>query len=121
MWNRGRRLFSTAGILMLLTAMAHALGNLSYQPSNAAEENLMADMAEFHAPLGLGMSPSVKDIYFCLGWAVSLLMATLGVMNLLLAAIPETPVSVLRRVSIWNAIWVGCLGRCAGVIRFHRR
>ena len=49
----------------------------------------------------------MKDIYFGLAFSLGLTFAALGVMNLVLAAIPETPNRVLRAAGWINALWVG--------------
>ena len=53
---RGRRAFSMAAVLMLLTALAHTLGNI--QPiTNPVQRLLITQMAVLRLPLGLGLSP----------------------------------------------------------------
>jgi hypothetical protein len=106
-WKPGRRLFTTAAILMVLMAAGHTAGFLTAAPSNPVEEKLFADMGSVLNPMGLGMSPSVKDIYLGLAFALGLVFAALGAMNLVLAAIPETPDRVLRAAGWINALWVG--------------
>ena len=106
-WKPGRRFFSSAAILVLLMAVGHTFGVLTGSPSNPVEEKLFADMGAALTPLGLGMSPSVKDIYFAFAFTVSVTFAALGLLYLVLAAIPETPDRVLRAVSWVNALWVG--------------
>jgi hypothetical protein len=106
-WKPGRRLFTTAAVVMLLMAVGHTAGFLNETPSNPVEEKLFFDMGAVLNPLGLGMSPSVKDIYFGLAFALGITFAALGAMNLVLAAIPETPNRVLRAAGWVNALWVG--------------
>ncbi len=105
-WKPGRRVFTSAAILMLLMAAAHTAGFLASAPSNSAEQKLFADMEATRSPLGLGMSPSLMDIYFALAFTLSVALAGLGVMNLVLAAIPETPNRVLRAAGWVNALWL---------------
>jgi hypothetical protein len=105
-WKPGRRAFTSAAILMMLMAAGHTAGFLAAGPSNAVEEKLFADMGALLNPLGLGMSPSVKDIYFSLAFTLGVVFAALGAMNLMLAAIPETPIRVLRAAGWINALWV---------------
>jgi hypothetical protein len=106
-WKPGRRSFTVAAIVMLLMAVGHTAGFLAGAPSNPVEAKLFADMGAVVNPLGLGMSPSVKDIYFGLAFALGVAFAALGTMNLMLAAIPETPGRVLRAAGWVNALWVG--------------
>ena len=106
-WRPGRRAFTCAAILMLLMAVGHTAGFLAAGPSNPVEEKVFSDMDAVHNPLGLGMSPSMKDIFFALAFTMGVVCAALGAMNLMLAAIPETPYRVLRAAGFVNALWVG--------------
>ena len=106
-WKPGRRVFTLAAVLMVLMAAAHTAGFLVAAPMTPLEVKLFADMEAMRNPLGLGMSPSFLEIYFGLAFTLSVAMAGLGVMNLVLAAIPETPGRVLRAVAWVNALWVG--------------
>jgi hypothetical protein len=105
-WKPGRRLFTCAAVVMLLMAAGHTIGFLTSAPSNPVEEKLFSDMGAALNPLGLGMSPSVKDIYFDSAFTLGIMFAALGAMNLALAAIPETPDRVLRAAGWINALWV---------------
>jgi hypothetical protein len=116
-WKPGRRVFTSAAILMLLMAAGHTAGFLAAAPSNPAEQKLFADMEAMRNPLGLGMSPSLMDIYFGLAFTLGVALAGLGVMNLVLAAIPETPGRVLRAVGWVNALWVAALVMLSWVYR----
>jgi hypothetical protein len=107
MWRSGRRLFSTAAILMILTAAAHTAGNLIPGDPDPAEQTVFAAMNAFHEPLGMGMNPSMHDIYSMLVFTMSITFSALGIMNLLLAASSQVPDALLRRASWVNAIWVG--------------
>ena len=106
MWQRGRRLFSTAGILMILTAAAHTAGHFS-PPNSPAEEQLLAAMRNFQIPMGLGMNPSMMDILGSLSLTVAITFFALGLINLLLAGSAETTERLLRRVTWVNVVWVG--------------
>src|SRR4051794_38871596 len=106
-WKPGRRLFSTAALLMLLTAALHTIGNLSARPDAGAEEKLFADMAALHFPLGMGMSPSLRDVYMDLVFTMSITFAALGLLNLMVAGSTDVGADILRRMSWANAIWVG--------------
>jgi hypothetical protein len=106
-WQRGRRLFTTAAILMILTAIAHTMGNLFPPPQGPPEQQLFAAMDAYRAPLGLGMTPSMHDIYTTIVFTMSITFAALGVMNLVIAASSESSATLLRRVTWVNALWVG--------------
>jgi hypothetical protein len=107
MWRPGRRLFSTAAILMILTAAAHTAGNLASGPEDPAERQVFAAMDSLRVPLGMGMNPSVRDIYWDLVFTMSITFAALGVINLVVASSPDSTDRLLRRVGWVNALWVG--------------
>src|SRR5436309_2649294 len=107
MWRPGRRLFSTAAVLMLLTAGVHTAGNLASGLQDDAERQVFASMGNLRSPLGFGMSPSLKDIYWTLVFTMSITFAALGAINMLLAASTQISDSLLRRVAWANVLWVG--------------
>jgi hypothetical protein len=105
-WKPGRRLFSTAAILMILTATVHTMGMLLAKPSNPDEEKLFDTMRSVHFPMGLGMTPSMFAIYQDLSFTMSITFAALGLMNLILAASPDSSIRLLRKVAWINAAWL---------------
>ena len=107
MWQPGRRLFSTAAILMILAAAAHTAGNLPSTPNGPAEQHLIDTMNGYRIPMGFGMNPSTSDINSLLVFTMSVTFTALGLINLLLASTPETSARLLRRVAWANALWVG--------------
>jgi hypothetical protein len=106
-WKPGRRLFSTAAVLMILTATAHTAGFLSRGPGSPEEESVISAMRGLHFPSGMGMSPSLNDVYWDLVFTMSVTFAALGLINLVVAASAEIPDRVLLRVSWVNALWIG--------------
>jgi hypothetical protein len=107
MWKRGRRAFSIANILIVLTALAHTLGNLMSGSSGAAEDKVVAEMANFHVGLGLNMNPSIYDIYRALVFIMSVTFVALGVVSLVLSASRDVSDRVLRRITWIYFAWVG--------------
>ena len=105
-WRRGRRSFTVAAVFMILTAAVHTAGNLAAKSSSAEETQVRSEMAALRFPLGMGMQPSLWDIYWDLTLTMSITLAALGLINLLLAASGEIPDRILRRVSWVNLIWV---------------
>jgi hypothetical protein len=91
---------------MILTAALHTAGNLAARQDSAEEIRVLAAMASLHFPLGMGMQPSLRDIYLDLVWTMSITMGALGVLNLVVAGSSELPDRVLRRVAWVNLIWV---------------
>jgi len=106
-WKPGRRLFSTAALLMILTAALHTIGNLSARPETGAEEKVFTDMGNLHFPLGMGMNPSLRDVYMDLVLTMSITFAALGLLNLAVAGVADASPEILRRMSWVNALWVG--------------
>jgi hypothetical protein len=97
--ERGRRLFSTAAVLMILTAGAVWTRTLlTILISGAHTAGSLAS--------GMGMDPSVYDIYWDLALTMSITFAALGVINLLIAAAPSASGRLLRNVGWANAVWV---------------
>lgn len=66
-------------------------------------------MDEYRMPLGLGMSPSMHDIFFTLTFTMGITFAALGLVNLIVAANRDTSQNLLRRLTWLNAVWVGAL------------
>lgn len=99
-----RKLLLTAGVLMLLTAVVHTIGNFApvTDPSQIALENTMA---AFHFPLGLGMNPSMHDVLMLLVLVMTVTFAGFGILNIAVAS-TETPVPLLRRILFINIAWV---------------
>jgi hypothetical protein len=106
-WKRGRRLFSIAAVLMILVAALHTVGNLMVRPDSAEEERVFAEMSSLHFPFGMGMNPSLKDVYWDLVFTMSITFAGLGLINVVAAASPDVPDRILRRMSWVNLLWVG--------------
>ena len=74
-WQKGRRLFSTAAVLMILAAVAHTAGSLASGPEDPVGRNLLESMRNYKVPLGMGMNPSVHDIYWDLVFTMSITFA----------------------------------------------
>jgi hypothetical protein len=53
-WQKGRRLFSTAAVLMILAAVAHTAGSLASGPEDPVERNLLDQMRSYKVPLWHG-------------------------------------------------------------------
>jgi hypothetical protein len=105
-WRPGRRLFTVAGVLMILTSAAHTAGNLAGGPPEPAQAKVLATMAGYHIPMGMGMNPSIEDIFWSLTFMMSVTLTAVGVLNLILAASADATDALLRRVGWFNAIWV---------------
>lgn len=116
MWQPGRRLLATAGVLLILTALAHTAGQFG-PPSGSAELQLVAEMERFRIPLGLGMSPSMLGIYQALAFTMSVTFLALGAINLVLAGSPDTTARLIRRIVWVNFVWVAAFLAVSAVYR----
>ena len=109
MWQRGRRLFTVAALLMLLTAVIHTIGGLGMKPGNETEARLFADMESNRAPAGLGMSPSLWGVFRAVFFMMGLLFAAIGTLNLAVAASADSSDPLLWRLGWINLLWVSTL------------
>ena len=107
---RGRRLFTTASILTLLTAIAHSIGHFAPPPTDEPTQKVLAAMGEYYVPLGLGMSPSMFQIQQALSLTMGITFAAFGVLGLVLAGSRDVSIATLRRVAWVNAVWVAIAG-----------
>jgi hypothetical protein len=100
-----RRLLSVTGVLMLLTALLHTVGNLlpSSDPAAIQFENTLRS---FRFDAGLGMKPSSFDVHMVLVLTMTVTFAAFGILNLVLAAAPDVSERIVRRVVWINVIWV---------------
>jgi hypothetical protein len=108
MFRRGRRLFSIASILLILTAVAHTIGNFQPDPQTAEFANLKSTMRAYEIDLGMGMKPSIYDIFKSLSLTMSVTVLFLGAQNLLVAMVDESG-KMIRRFALMNIICVGGL------------
>jgi hypothetical protein len=95
MFTKGRRLYTAASILTLLVATMHTLGNL--QPDPPQYEGVLTAMREAPVPMGMGMEPSIYDIYWSLVFGMSVFLAGSGILGIVLAATADASKMVLSR------------------------
>ncbi len=106
LWQPGRRLFSTASVLIIITAVLHTIG-FFFRSANDAEMQLMAGLRGFVLPAGLGMKPTMLSLFQNLGAAMTITFVAIGALNLLLAGSADLPHRLFRRLAWANVIWVG--------------
>src|SRR4051812_19289868 len=110
LFRRGRRLFSVACLATILVAVLHTVGNtLSDTPTDAAYVVLDSAMHGYRVPLGIGMNPSIFDIYRPLVFPMSISVAAMGVLGLVVAASTESSTALIARVATVEAISCGAL------------
>jgi hypothetical protein len=101
MFTRGRRLFTTASLATILVSVLHTVGNtLSDTPTDAAYASMESAMRGYIVPLGLGMAPSVWDIYRCLVFTMSICLLAMGGLGLTLAASRDATPRLLSRAAM---------------------
>jgi hypothetical protein len=100
MFAPGRRWFTAACIATLIVALLHTLGNtLSTPPTDAEYVGMEAAMRDYLVPLGLGMAPSVWDIYQSLVFTMSVCLVALGAAGLAIVSSPDATPRLLSRVA----------------------
>jgi hypothetical protein len=100
-FRRGRRLLATAGVALLLTAAAHTYGAVQPVPPNSPAETITEEMAAVRFPLGMGMSPSMLDIFQGLSFTMTVFLVWAG-LSTLVAAAHGTRQDVQRRA--WSGL-----------------
>jgi hypothetical protein len=96
----GRRLFSSASIATIVVAILHTVGHFSPAPPNDERYTVLErTMRDYRIPLGLGMEPSIYDIFRSLSLTMSVALLTIGCLGLALAAYPDATLRLLSRVA----------------------
>ncbi len=90
MFRRGRRLFSSASIVLLLMAVVHTIGHFAPRGRPAGEKLVDAAMSAYHVDMGLGMNPSVLDMLQALSLTMPITLTVWALGNLLVAATDQT-------------------------------
>jgi hypothetical protein len=118
MFRRGRRLFSIASILMILTSIAHTLGHFQPDPQTAEFANLKSTMQAYQIDM-MGMKPSAYGILESLSLTLTIMLLMLGLQNLLVAAVDESG-KMIRRFAMAPSSASGRLSLSIGITIFHR-
>ncbi len=100
LFSLGRRMFSTASIAMIVVAILHTIGNVAPQAEDAPMLAVRAGMEGYRIPLGIGMSPSIWDIFRGLTFTMSVCLLAMGTLGLVLAADSEAAPRVLSRMAV---------------------
>jgi hypothetical protein len=108
MFRAGRRFFSAASLLLIVVAGLHTLGHFAPQ-TDPALERLMAEMDAFRLPLGMGMTPSIRDIFRSLSLTMSVTLVALGLQNLVVAASRDATARLIRGLTVVDLVAVGAL------------
>lgn len=98
-----RGLLITSSVLMLLTTVAHTVGNL-LPPADPAVAAIYAAMKSSHPQVGMGMNPSMFDVHMLLVLTMTVTFAALALLNLALLRVISD--QALQRVVWINVMWV---------------
>jgi hypothetical protein len=104
-WQKGRRLFVVASILMIVTAIFHTLGQFG-PSSGPAETAAINAMQGFHVDFPFGMRPSIFDVFRGLAFTMSITFVAIALLNLVVAASADATAGLVQRVTWVNIIWV---------------
>jgi hypothetical protein len=108
MFASGRRLFSAASIATIVVAILHSIGHFSPPPANDAQYTVLErTMRDYRIPLGLGMAPSIHDIFESLSLTMSVSLLAFGILGLVLAADRDATPRLLSRTA---AVFAGTMG-----------
>ncbi|HEX2457785.1 MAG TPA: hypothetical protein VHI99_29075 [Vicinamibacterales bacterium] len=102
---RGRRLFTWSCIATIVVAALHTIGNtVGTPPGDAAFVSLESAMRGYRIPMGMGMSPSVWEIYRGLVFTMSLCLVAMGALGLAVAGSRDATTRLLSRLALVFAI-----------------
>lgn len=100
----GRGWFLAGTILLVLTGIAHTIGQFTPdEPELAAVLNAMRTS---NIPMGMGMSPSLMGIFRDLAFTMSIMFFALAAMNLLLIYGADATTRLRRTAAGINLIWL---------------
>ena len=104
LFARGRRLFSSACLTTILVAILHTIGNTA--PGNDPPDMLavFTAMQGYDVPLGIGMAPSIWDIFRGLVFTMTVCLLSIGALGLVVAADRDATPRLLSRVALVLAI-----------------
>src|SRR3954462_14886843 len=101
MFAAGRRWFTAGCFTLILVSLLHTAGKtLPSPPTDAEYIGMAASMREYLVPLGLGMSPSVWDIYMSLVFTMSVCLAGIGALGLVLVSSAEATPRLVARMAV---------------------
>jgi hypothetical protein len=96
----GRRWFAAGSITMIVVAALHTIGNTAGgPPPDAALQRVESAMQGYTLPLGMGMAPSIYDIFQSLVFTMSICLVGLGALGIALGSSAQVPAAVLTRVA----------------------
>jgi hypothetical protein len=107
----GRGWFLAGTVLTLLAGLAHTAGQ--FTPEEPELANALTAMRASRLPMGLGMAPSLFDIFRDLAFTMSVTFFALAALNLVIVRHRDTTPALLRAVTLVNLLWLaGFIGIC---------
>jgi hypothetical protein len=100
LFARGRRLFSIASIATIVVAILHTIGNTAPFEQPPAMVAVLDAMRGYQVPMGMGMFPTIWDIFRGLVFTMTVCLLGLGALGLVLAADPAATPRLLSRVAV---------------------
>jgi len=110
LFARGRRSFTWSCIATIVVAALHTIGNtVSTPPGDAAYVALESAMRGYRVPLGMGMTPSVWEIYRGLVFTMTICLVAMGALGLAVAGSRDATPQLLSRAALVLAIFSAAL------------
>jgi hypothetical protein len=110
LFARGRRLFTWSCIATIVVAALHTIGNtVSTPPDDAALVSLESAMRGYRISMGMGMAPSVWEIYRGLVFTMSVCLVAMGALGLAAAGSRDATAPLLSRLALVLAIFSAAL------------
>ena len=91
-------------MLLALTGVAHTVGQFTHEEPELAKA--LAAMRDAHLPMGLGMAPSLFDIFRDLAFTMSITFFALAAFNVVIARHRDTTPALLRAATVLNLVWL---------------
>lgn len=115
--QQGTRLFVGASIGLLLVAAAHTAGHFAGGDPTAEVAAAEAAMEEARLDVGMGMAPSVLDVFLSLSLTMSMLLVALAGANLAAVVASSCPSELIRPLASVSAL--ACLVLAALYARYQ--
>lgn len=107
----GRAWFITGTVLLALTGVLHTIGQ--FTPDEPPIAAGLAAMRASRLPMGLGMAPTLFDIFRDLAFTMTVTFFAIAALNAVVAWHRETTASLLRAVALVNVAWIAAfIGIC---------
>ena len=100
----GRGWFLAGTVLIVLAGAAHTAGQ--FTPDEPPIAAGLAAMRSSSLPMGMGMAPSLMDIFRDLAFTMSVTFFALAAMNAVVLWHRDTTAPLLRAVTALNLVWL---------------